>query len=672
MYIKRSRLKNLLLFIYNSIIRLGQYRQSIIDIYEANGKTLDPTGADREIIARFTSEMLFNEKGNTLERFINEVNSEDRNAISQFIHDFISWLKARLKGEKVSLKIVKLENRFAAVLRSVDNTNAQKNNTTNDGDVQYLFEIDAAVDEIIQNHGNLKDNYNQRKISKVPKIISQMVNVASGGTIDISQKTFALNGSDTYHEYVRHTDNAVEQSRNQIAFTDETFKDALKAFYSPDIVECVFSTSDNPTQRQSFAYAKKQDGYYVVVEAVGGKRNPNVVPVEILYFTEHKWNEMIIQGKTIGEILFENNPEYYNSLDIEANKKNRVTAAQFASNKEAIANTLRSPLSNPTVSQDTPEVNTHYMQESENYSSPEQDNDGNSYSFGDIDVYDEAQYNDYGWVTVNGILTGKELKQLYSQFADIKLLKHKCPKTPKGEYIIFTGHNYGMIDSVVFIKGTNKHPIITKIYTYKSLDKTNREISANEVSEYEQRGYDNANEIIEAYAGHSVFSRYTLRDCLSYWEQKRQGFGTASNKNSGKRNFGTGSAQQNKATDKAGLDNSAFSMPENDDEVSYSFEDDIVDKTSSLAERVRLGEISQTEYLNELQSLMNEATEKYGAIPKSENPKVDVTVPKQVSDKRNTRRFVRTVLESGTLTDEMVADTKKALTIQVNALKFTI
>ena len=78
--------------------RLGQYRQSIIDIYEANGKTLDPTAADLEIIANFTSEMLFNEKGNTLERFINEVNSEDRNAISQFIHDFISWLKGQFEN----------------------------------------------------------------------------------------------------------------------------------------------------------------------------------------------------------------------------------------------------------------------------------------------------------------------------------------------------------------------------------------------------------------------------------------------------------------------------------------------------------------------------------------------------------------------------------------------
>ena len=94
----------------------------------------------------------------------------------------------------------------------------------------------------------------------------------------------------------------------------------------------------------------------------------------------------------------------------------------------------------------------------------------------------------------------------------------------------------------------------------------------------------------------------------------------------------------------AGLDNSAFSMPEND--IRYSFEDDV----ASLTEQRQNGEISESEYLNELQRLMNEANEKYGAIPKGENPKVDVTVPKQVGDKRNTRRFVRTVLESGALT----------------------
>ena len=77
-----------------------------------------------------------------------------------------------------------------------------------------------------------------------------------------------------------------------------------------------------------------------------------------------------------------------------------------------------------------------------------------------------------------------------------------------------------------------------------SLEQTNREFLANEVAEYEQRKHDNANEIIEAYAGHSVFSRHTLQDNLSYREQKRQRFGTESNRNNQKRNSGKRSNEQ--------------------------------------------------------------------------------------------------------------------------------
>ena len=526
------------------------------------------------------------------------MNSEGRNAISRFIHDLISWLKARLKAEKVSLKIVKLKNRFAAVLRNVD-TNAQKNNTTNDGDVQYSIEKDADGNLIVVVNTN-QGIFVGAQPSEYSKIARQYFNEhfkgttlplgQSGDAVSMSKK---LPGEYAYpHTTLDNNSNEYRAKMKAITELDNLLATAKEHYYSDD-------TKGNPEATLGWDY----------------------------YEVEFLCDGMQVSG-LINIANSENGRAFYDMTKIKV---------ASAISEKYVALLARSPFTsqkatNNKVSQKDKVVNTHYTQESENYSSPEQDNDENSYSFEDIDVYDEAQYNDYGWVTVNGILTGKELKQLYSQFADIKLLKHKCPKTPKGEYIIFTGHNYGMIDSVVFIKGTNKHPIITKIYTYKSLDKTNREISANEVSEYEQRGYDNANEIIEAYAGHSVFSRYTLRDCLSYWEQKRQGFGTASNKNSGKRNFGTGSTQQNKTTDKAGLDNSAFSMPEND--IRYSFEDDV----ASLTEQRQNGEISESEYRNELQRLMNEATEKYGAIPKGENPKVDVTVPKQVSDKRNTRR----------------------------------
>ena len=77
----------------------------------------------------------------------------------------------------------------------------------------------------------------------------------------------------------------------------------------------------------------------------------------ILKFSESKWNNMIQEGKTLGEILFENDANKKKALDVEFNKKNRVTVAQFAS-KEAIANTPRSPRSNVSITEDSEDVNT--------------------------------------------------------------------------------------------------------------------------------------------------------------------------------------------------------------------------------------------------------------------------------------------------------------------------
>ena len=102
---------------------------------------------------------------------------------------------------------------------------------------------------------------------------------------------------------------------------------------------------------------KTPAGHYVVVEAVGGKRNKNIVPVMILEFSEAKWNKMQSKGLTLGEVLYENDEPLRESLDIEFNKKNRVTVAQFASS-EAIANTPRSPRISDSISQKDDSVKT--------------------------------------------------------------------------------------------------------------------------------------------------------------------------------------------------------------------------------------------------------------------------------------------------------------------------
>ena len=100
----------------------------------------------------------------------------------QFIHDVISWLKTRLKGEKASFEITRLENLFAAVLRNVDNTNAQKNNTTNDGDVQY-----ALVGRTVDGVGIYKTNYPKGtpKSVKQNDLISMIQNIWSNNPITL-------------------------------------------------------------------------------------------------------------------------------------------------------------------------------------------------------------------------------------------------------------------------------------------------------------------------------------------------------------------------------------------------------------------------------------------------------------------------------------------------------
>jgi len=218
--------------------------------------------------------------------------------------------------------------------------------------------VDATVDKAIKNKGDLGVKYNQERISEFPSDITAMVSAASEGRIDLTGKYIAINGDDIWHEYTRHNDVAIETGRRQLPLTDETIKEAVMAIYSPDVVESLFTTIENPTQRQSFAYAKKSpNGYYIVVEVVGGRRNPNVVPVMLVQFSEAKWNDTIGSGKTLGELIHENDARLRDSLDVEFNKKNRVTVAQFAS-KEAIANTPRSPQFKSSVPQNQNSVNT--------------------------------------------------------------------------------------------------------------------------------------------------------------------------------------------------------------------------------------------------------------------------------------------------------------------------
>ena len=227
-------------------------------------------------------------------------------------------------------------------------------------EVKYSRVIRDVIQKAIDNKGDIGEEYNQKRFSSVPRKISEMVEVASAGKIDISGKHLALNGDDIWHEYQRHSNPEIEAGRRQIPLTQETMKEAIEAIYAPDIVECVFADGNNPSQRRSFAYSKKTtDGHYVVVEVIGGRKNPNITPVMVIHVNQKKWDAW--KDKTLGEMLYEHDKRLLDALDVPFNKKNRVTVAQFVS-EETIANTPHSPRFNNSISQDGDSVKRNFSE----------------------------------------------------------------------------------------------------------------------------------------------------------------------------------------------------------------------------------------------------------------------------------------------------------------------
>lgn len=63
----------------------------------------------------------------------------------------------------------------------------------------------------------------------------------------------------------------------------------------------------------------------------------------------------------------------------------------------------------------------------------------------------------------------------------------------------------------------------------------------------------------------------------------------------------------------------------------------------------------------DLDNRINDLVKKYGALPKGEKPARNVDVPMQTSDNKNTRRFVRTILESGITSADLDDSIKSAI-----------
>ena len=167
------------------------------------------------------------------------------------------------------------------------------------------------------------------------------------------------------------------------------------------------------------------------------------------------------------------------------------------------------------------------------------DNPDIRYSLSAVDDYTEKQYNDYGWVRVNDVLSDREYADFNRKMNNLSA-EIRRGKTASGEYIIpvndMKGERFGIDSVLVFAKGTYQNPKITKVIRIDFEDKTyNNETNLTILREYiyEQERQDNEYaSIIEDVYPQAIISRYTKENIPSYQESKiewrRRGSGSES------------------------------------------------------------------------------------------------------------------------------------------------
>ncbi len=179
-----------------------------------------------------------------------------------------------------------------------------------------------------------------------------------------------------------------------------------------------------------------------------------------------------------------------------------------------------------------------------------------------IDKYSEEQYNNFGWVRFNDVLSAAEYNALISRYADYKHNKHKYPTTRFGEAAVYS---YDYPNILMYVKGSIKSPQITKAVIINSaLPIITQGTIQKEILSNERKQLSFPYETVTDVFGQGCLAINKKRDFPSFqkYTGEREGkFGKDDNSvNRAKRN-GDSNAGENTRINKAdSLNESAFFM----------------------------------------------------------------------------------------------------------------
>lgn len=200
-----------------SAVRLkAQLLNDIMSTRTNAGVAVDTSGARAEMIADFVGDALFSDNGSGLEGIIKNADTKERGAIRRFLHDFISYLKKKISGNReISFEISKLEDMFNRMF--TDAAEKTSDNQTEKYSIAYTTDNKpvAVIDEDILD-GVPKSQWIQTVKDTISSKFSDGIPI-SGRLIKVNQKT--------RNEFTNSRNSRWYADNNQVIYADK-FKSA--------------------------------------------------------------------------------------------------------------------------------------------------------------------------------------------------------------------------------------------------------------------------------------------------------------------------------------------------------------------------------------------------------------------------------------------------------------
>lgn len=244
---------------------------------------------------------------------------------------------------------------------------------------------------------------------------------------------------------------------------------------------------------------------------------------------------------------------------------------------------------------------------------------------------------------VYDVLEGAELQKLESALMDIRIGNDgRFVRTRNGEYIVQTDNK------LIYTNGDYDNPRVSKVIEFNDNYETNIDDARRMIYGAEKRGearYRSTLQAIEDAYGEGFL--YVRTDSTNAGVAGT-GEGENSRKTTRNRSKQSRRAERNRSIieaarrgisfDDDGKPNIQFSLDEDSDYIFQNLE-------------------TQEEYDKALKQLL----ERYGSVPKGENPSRDISVPKKIAKDRPVSQFARTMMEAGVTPDEAVSEFERMI-----------